>query len=88
MPYAQLGYRTRYLEYEDKESAMRLCNQAPLLGFVVNRTLYASSEAYRQRIDYICKLMRLAGADRRQSDRGQAEKGRTRRERQACLIKR
>ncbi len=66
---------------------MRLCNQAPLLGFVVNRALYASSEAYRQRIDYICKLMRLAGADRGQADLGLADRGRTRRERQACLIK-
>ncbi|MCG9738141.1 hypothetical protein L1D32_08230 [Shewanella insulae] len=37
---------------------MRLCNQAPRLGFVVNQTLYARSLAYRQRIDYIFKLMR------------------------------
>ncbi|TVP15493.1 hypothetical protein [Shewanella sp. KCT] len=66
---------------------MRLCNQAPLLGFVVNQALYASSEAYRQRIDYICKLMRLAGADRDQADCGRADRGHTRRERQASLIK-
>ena len=63
---------------------MRLCNQYPLLGFVVNQTLYVSCEAYRQRIDYICKLMRLEeGAANRQVD-----SRRTRRERQASLIKR
>ncbi|MCG9713516.1 hypothetical protein L1D29_11895 [Shewanella insulae] len=61
---------------------MRLCNQAPRLGFVVNQTLYARSLAYRQRIDYIFKLMRVTGGGSHQAD-----KGSTRRERQACLIK-
>ncbi|KIO38170.1 hypothetical protein [Shewanella sp. cp20] len=67
---------------------MRLNSQSPLLGFVVNRALYASSEAYRQRIDYICKLISLAGGAQHQAHPrpDKAEVGHTRRERQASLL--
>ncbi|MCG9747696.1 hypothetical protein [Shewanella sp. Isolate8] len=67
---------------------MRLNSLSPLLGFVVNRTLYASSEAYRQRIDYICKLISLAGGAQHQTHPGpdKAEVSYTRRERQASQL--
>ncbi|QDF74258.1 MULTISPECIES: hypothetical protein [Shewanella] len=48
---------------EDRESAMIVSIQSPQLGFEVNLSLYASNPAYRQRIDYIRKLMRQTVSD-------------------------
>ena len=61
---------------EDKESAMIVSMHPPQLGFEVNQSLYTNNPAYRQRIDYIRKLMR-------QTVSNTSDRCMTRRERQA-----